>query len=131
MAWKLAARSAVIFRHLVKGGCFPVCWRLADVVPVPKGSPSLNVGYYRPISITSVLSMVFENIVVEKLSHYLEANSLLPPSQLSYRRGLRTCDALLTLSYHLQAALDRGMEGRVAQLGVSAAFVRISHRRLL
>ena len=48
-----------------------------------------------------------------KLSHFLENNSQLSYSPFSYRRGLRTCDALLTLSHHLQVALDRGMEGRV------------------
>ena len=101
---------------------------MADAVPLPKGSPSSDVGDYRPISITSVLSKVFEKIVAGKLSHYLENNSLFPPSQFSYRRGQGTCDALLTLSHHLQVALDRGMEGRLVQLSVSAAFDRVSHR---
>ena len=70
---------------------------------MPKGSPSLDVGGYRPISITPVLSKVFQNIFPVKLSHYLESNSLLTP-KFSYRRGLGTCDSLLTLSHHLQAA---------------------------
>ena len=96
VAWELAPKLAVSFRHLVKGGCFPACWRLADVVPVSKGSPSSDVGDYRPISIISILSKVFEKIVAGKLSHYLESNSLIPPSQFSYRRGLETGDALLT-----------------------------------
>ena len=51
-----------------------------------------------PISTTTVLSQVFEKIVAEKRS-FLEGNSLLPPSQFSYLRGLRTCDALFTLSH--------------------------------
>ena len=87
---------------------------MADVFPVPKRSPSSAVGdYNRPISITPVLSKVFEKIVAGKLSHCLESNSLLPTLQFLYRRGLGTCDALLTLSHHLQAALDRSMEGRL------------------
>ena len=40
VAWELAPKLAVIFRHLVNGGSFPACWRLADVVPVPKKSSS-------------------------------------------------------------------------------------------
>ena len=74
---------------------------------------------------------VFEKIVAGKFSHYLVSNSLFPPSQFSYRRGLGTCDALLTLSHHLQAGLDRGMEGRLVQLDFSAAFDRVRHRGLL
>ena len=61
----------------------------------------------------------------------MEGNSLLPPSQFSYRRSIGTCDALLTLSYHLQVALNGGMEGSLIQLNFSAPFDRVSHRGLL
>ena len=59
------------------------------------------------------------------------SNSLPPPSHISYRKGLKTCDALLTLSHNLQVALDRSMKGRLVQLDFSAAFDRVSHRGLL
>ena len=94
---------------------------------MPKGSASSDVGGYRPISITPVLSKVFEKIVSGKLSHFLERNSMLLLSQFSYRRGLGTCDALLTLSHTLQVALDRGMEGNLVQLDFSDALDRVSH----
>ena len=84
--------------------------KLTVIVPVPKESSASVARDYRPISRTPVLSKVFEKIVAGKISIFLEG--LLPPSQFSYRRGLGTCDALLTLSPHLQVALDRGMEGR-------------------
>ena len=44
-----------------------------------------------------------------KLSQLLESNKLLPPSQFAYCRGLGTCDALLTLSYHQQVELNMGV----------------------
>ena len=61
------------------------------------------------------------------MSNFLESNSLLPPFQFSYRRGLETCDALLTLSHRLQVALNRGIERRLVQLDFSAAFDKIGH----
>ena len=48
---KLAPKLAVIFKHLVRGVIFPVCWRLTDVVSVPKDSSSSDVGDYRRIPI--------------------------------------------------------------------------------
>ena len=66
-----------------------------------------------------------------KLSHFLESNSLLHPSPFSYRISLGTCDALLTLSHHLQDALNRGMEERLIQLDFSAAFDRVTQCGLL
>ena len=38
---------------------------------------------------------------------------------------------MLTFSYHLQVAQDRGIERRLVQLDFSAAFDRMSHRGLL
>ena len=59
--------------------------------------------------------------------YFLESNNPLPPSQFSYRRGLGTCEVLLTLSHSLQDALDSDIEGRLVQLDISAAFYRGSY----
>ena len=66
-----------------------------------------------------------------KLNNCLEGNSLLALSQFSYRRGLETCDAMLTWTHPLQVVLDRGMEGRLVQFDFSAAFYMDSHCALL
>ena len=58
---------SVVFRLLVRLGSFPPCWRQANVTPIPKGPPSSFVANHRPISITSVLSMVFERLVSARL----------------------------------------------------------------
>ena len=50
-----APNLAVIFMHLVKGGNFPVCWKLAHVVLMTKKSSFSDVGDYRPISITTLV----------------------------------------------------------------------------
>ena len=92
-----------------------------------KGLLSLNVGDYRPISITLLLSKVFEKIVTGKLSQFLVSNSLFPPSQFWYRRSMAACDALLTFSHYLQVALDKSIQGRLVQLDLSATFDAVSH----
>ena len=80
------------------------------------------------ISLTTVLSKIFEKIVAGQFSHFSEGNI---PSLFSYRKGLGTCDSLLTLPHHLKFALDIGMERRFAQLDFTAAFDFLSHRCLL
>ena len=78
VAREVTHNLAVILRHLVRGGSFPACCRLAHVVSVPKESYSSGVRSYRPISITPVLSKVFEKFMAGKLSNFFEGNSLLP-----------------------------------------------------
>ena len=63
----LAPRLIAVFRRLVRLGSFPVCWRQANVTPIQNGPPSSSVANYRPISITSVLSKVFEHLVSVRL----------------------------------------------------------------
>ena len=130
-AREIAPKLSMVFRGLLRSGSFPVFWKVADVVPVPKGAPSAQVANYRPISITPVLSKVFERVIAVKFGWYLESGSILPNNQFAYRRNLGTCDALLTVSHHLQSALDNGMEARLVQLDFSAAFDRVSHAGLL
>ena len=91
----MASRLSVVFRRLVRLGSFLACWRQDSVAPIPKGPPSSSVANYRPISITSVLSNVFELLVSVRLGKFMERSGVLPTTQFAYRKGLGTCDALL------------------------------------
>ena len=56
---------------------------------------------------------------------------MLPPTQFTYRKGLGTIDALLSLSHKLQSALESVQEARIVQIDFSAAFYRVNHRGIL
>ena len=124
-------RLSVVFRRLVRLGSFPACWRQANVTPIPKGPPSSSLVNYRPISITSVLSKVFERPVSVRLGRFMECSAVLLTTQFAYRKGLGTCDALPCVSYSLQSALESGQEARIVQIDFSAAFDRVNHLGVL
>ena len=106
------------------------CWRQVNVTPILKGPPS-SVANYRPISITSVLSKVFETLVSVHLGQFMERNGVLPTTQFAYRKGLGTCDALLCVSHTLHSALESGQEARIVQIDFSAAFDRVNNQGIL
>ena len=112
----LAPHLSAVFRQLVRLGSLPACWRQANVTPIPKGPPSSSVANYRPISITSVLSKVFERLVSVHLRRFMERSGVLPTTQFAYRKGLGTCDALLCVSHTLQSALESGQKARILQI---------------
>ena len=95
----LAPRLDVVFRWLLRLGRFPVCWRVANVTPIPKGAPSSSASNYRPISLTPILSKVFERLVSVRLGRFMECRGVLPTTQFAYRKGIGTCDALLCAAH--------------------------------
>lgn len=128
----LAPKISAILRNLVRAGRFPLFWRSGNIAPLPKGgSSSSDPSDYRPISITPVLSKVFERLLSKRLSKFVESNDLLPDLQFGFRKGRGTCDALLTISSYLQEALDCGHEARMVGLDFSAAFDRVNHSALI
>ena len=102
-------RLSVVFRRLVRLGSFPACWRQANVTPFPKGPPSSSVAYYRPISITSVLSKVFEWMVSVRLGRFVERCGELPTTQFAYQKGLGTCNAFFVCRVHCKVHWRVGM----------------------
>ena len=97
---------------------------------MPKGPPSSPVANYRPILITSVLSMVFERLVEVRLGRFMERSGV-SNHPVCLSKGLSTCDALLFVSHTLQSALESGQEARIVQIDFNTAFDRVSHPGIL
>ena len=70
-------------------------------------------------------------MLAKRLYAYAESNNFFPNLQFGFRKGLGTCDALLTISNTVQRALDLGQEVRMIDLDFSAAFDRVNHKSLL
>ena len=124
----LAPRLAGVFRRLLRLGSFPVCWRVANVTPIPKGPPSSPASKYRPISLTPILSKVFESLASVRLGRVMKGRGVLQTTQFAYRKGLGTCDDLLCVAHSLQSALEMGQEARIVQIDFSVAFDRVNHQ---
>ena len=74
---------------------------------------------------TSLLSEVFELLVTVRLGRFMDSG-VLPTTQLAYRKGLGTCDALLCVSYPLQSALESVQEARIRQIDCPTTTWRVS-----
>ena len=75
-----------LFNLSISTGIFPGCLKLARVFPVYKSGERSSVSNYRPISILSPLSKIFEKLVYSRLSSYLEKFDILTDNQFGFRR---------------------------------------------
>ena len=80
-------------------GWCPQTWRTATIVPfLKKEKDPQAVSSYRPIAHTSTIGKLLERLIVNRLSWWLEAKSLLSPWQAGFRKRRCTTDQCLRLS---------------------------------
>ena len=80
-------------------GWCPQAWRTATIVPfLMKEKDTQDVSSYRPIALTSTIRKLLERLIVNRLSWWLEAKSLLSPWQAGFRKRRCTTDQCLRLS---------------------------------
>ena len=78
---------------------FPSIWKTSSIIPIHKmGKPLDSPGSFRPISLTSCVSKLFEHIILSRLLFFLESNSILSPRQASFRPGQSKLDQILYFS---------------------------------
>src|ERR1700755_1677335 len=92
-----------------------------------KGNPSQPSNYH-PISLTSVLSKVFESILNRKIWKHLNSSNLISDHQYGIRKRRSTGDLLSLLSDSWSSALRGFGESFAVALDISKAFDRIWHK---
>ena len=70
---------AELFNMCLKESCFPDCWNVSSVVPVFKNVGERSTAKnYRPVSLLSVVSKVFEKLVNNRIVDHLEKCGFFP-----------------------------------------------------
>jgi len=86
------------FLNLVYEGAEPVpeAWKFAVLVPLCKaGKERFLVSNYRPISLLSCVSKVYERMIAARLTWFLERHDCLEDAQFGFRRNRSAEDAVL------------------------------------
>ncbi|XP_055714971.1 uncharacterized protein LOC129809180 [Phlebotomus papatasi] len=114
----------------ITSSSFPLSWKSAVVVPIPKVSAPSAVSDFRLISILPALSKPLEIILLDQMTAHLERNNLLCEFQSGFRKNHSTVSALLRINHDIAWALDRAMFSVLVLLDFSKAFDSISHSLL-
>ncbi|KFQ88614.1 hypothetical protein N337_11530, partial [Phoenicopterus ruber ruber] len=67
---------SIIYQQSWPTGEVPVDWRLADVTPIYKKGRKEDPGNYRPVSLTSVLGKVMEQIILSAITRHVQDNQV-------------------------------------------------------
>lgn len=112
-------------------GSFPDHLKIARIVPVYKKGDNSLPQNYRPISILSCFSKVFEKIMSIRLLDYLSKQNILTSAQYGFRPKYSTDLAVHHLCQNIYNALDNKMFQVTVFCDFTKAFDTISHDILL
>ena len=112
-------------------GIFPDDLKIAKVFPVYKSGDKSNISNYRPISVLSFFSKVFEKIVYNHVIDFINTNNLLTKQQFGFRKHHSTNHAVITLIDQISVALDCGKAVVGRYIDLKKAFDTVNHRILI
>jgi hypothetical protein len=108
-------------------GIFPSELKLAKVIPVFKSGDSMLVNNFRPISVLTCFSKVFERIMYDRLIAFTNKHNLLYKYQFGFQKCQSTSMALIVLIDRISSALERGEYVLGVFLDFSKAFDTVDH----
>ena len=122
--------SKIVNQYLCTG-IFPSKLKLAKVIPLYKKDDEKEFGNYRPISLLSSISKVFEKVAFDQLYDYLSLHGLLFDSQYGFRKHHSTELAALELTDRIRHEMDQKKVPFAVFLDLSKAFDTLNHGILL
>lgn len=87
----------ILINKIFSTQIFPDCLKISRLKPIHKDGSSTDASNYRPISITSVFSKLFETIMSIQLTEYLLKNNLINGLQFGFMKNSSTTNAAVTL----------------------------------
>ena len=120
-----------IWRKSLDTGEIPDILKLQTIIPLYKKGGKTLPENYRPVSLTSHLTKLFERILRRKLVHHIEANQLLSDNQHAFRSGRSCLSQLLQHIEYVLETLEKKYNIDVIYLDFSKAFDKVDHKILL
>jgi hypothetical protein len=98
-----------IFNGIVRISYWPEQFKTSHIIAIAKpGKEPTNVNSYRPISLTSVLSKLFEKLILKRLQSALRPNAGIPHHQFGFRRGHSTIQQVHRIVHCINNAMEGG-----------------------
>ena len=110
----------------LKESCFPYCWKVSSLVPVLKNIGERSTAKHcHPVSLLSVVTKVFENLVNIRTVNHLEKCGAFSNFPYGFRSSQSTADLLAVVSDRIARAFNSSGAARTVALDISKTFNRV------
>ena len=122
----VSAYICKLFNLCIDQGVFPKNLKLAKVTPIHKKGSYNMISNYRPISVLSNISKIFECLMHSRINQFFMSQNILSPNQFGYRKGLCTELAIFELLLKVLPAIEHNKFCITVFLDYSACFDTLS-----
>ena len=121
-----------LFNKCIHDGYFPDELKIAKIIPLYKNKGQINdICNYRPISMLSVFSKIFEKLIQKQLTDFFDKTGAITSSQYGFRRRHSTLHALINATENLYQSIDKKHHTIGIFIDFSKAFDTVNHTILL
>ena len=106
---------ALLLNNCISEGIFPNELKIARVTPIYKGGDNTIFKNYRPVSVLSSFSKIFEKLLYNRLTTFFDDHNALTEFQFGFRKKRSTCEALLHFVNEATKALDISINDTVIE----------------
>jgi len=118
--FSLSKPFAKLFKYCLDKGSYPDTWKKANSTPIFKKDKDYEKINYRPISLLSCISKVFERLIFNALYSYCIANKLLTERN----SGFKMLDSTVNQLIHIVNAIYKGLDMRSDICSVFSRYIQ-------
>jgi len=119
-----------IFNRSFISAVVPLQFKIAKVIPLFKSGDRSLPDNYRPISLLSCFSKIFEKVVCISLTNFLEFNNILTPDQYGFRKSHSAVHPMVHLMNFVSRALNKKETAIAIFCDLRKAFDTVNHKIL-
>jgi hypothetical protein len=131
ISFEITSPLTYLINNSIEYGIFPSLLKTSIIKPIYKSGNKDEEKHYRPISILSPISKVFEKVILYNLSSFLNQNNVLPQNQFGFRKNISTIQAMYELIHNIVSALDNNKKILGLFFDLQKAFDMVPHEDLL
>lgn len=116
-----------LLNFLWENQCIPASWKTQCVIPILKPNKcEKDHDSYRPISLSSCVGKIFEQMIKTRLDWYVETNNILPNQQFGFRKGKCATESFSCLISDIKNSFHSNSTTVCAFLDVQGAFDNVN-----
>ena len=127
----IAILNFLLFYQCLNAGVFPYICKIAKVLPFYKTGKRTEPNSFRPITLLSTFSKIFEKIIHIRMIKFISKCKLLVPEQFEFRRRCSCVHAITSAIEIVSHCIDDKKSGLAGFVDLKNAFDTIDHSILL